>query len=193
MQCEKTTKAFGAIYEDGLSLNVDKSVKTEETPKSIMELCNERFQNQELEVGMVIRTRYNIKVMITEIIEPLDYLAYGKAIAKGVVCEYSKCNRCAPFTIKPTLHAVAVFENEIEQILAKRRASEELLKCGTHVKVKTAEGANYEGVVTQIDFSDKQYRYLVDIGGAQVWCAEKESECNIDQTHCNSCWIDGVL
>lgn len=193
MQCEKTTKAFGAIYEDGLSLNADKSVKTEETPKSIMELCNEPYQNQALEVGMVIRTRYNIKVMITEIIEPLNHQTYGKAIAKGVVCEYSECNRCAPFTIKPTLHAVAVFENEIEQILAKRRSSEELLKCGTHVKVKTADGANYEGVVTQIDFSDKQYRYLVDIGGAQVWCAEKESECNIDQTHCNTCWINEVL
>lgn len=193
MQRDITTKAFGAIYEDGLSLNTDKSIKTEEVPKSIMELCNERFQNQELEIGMVVDTQYNIKVLITEIIEPLDRQAHGEVIVKGVVCEYSECNRCAPFTIESTIHVVVVFENEIEQILAKRRSSEELLKYGDRVKVKTTEGKTYEGVVIQIDFSDKQYRYLVDIGGTQVWCAEKESECNIDKTHCNSCWIDEIL
>ena len=37
MQCRDFTKAFGAVYRDGISLNTDPSVKTKETPISVLE------------------------------------------------------------------------------------------------------------------------------------------------------------
>ena len=81
------------------------------------------------------------------------------------------------------------FEDEIEKIEAVQVPIERLHKCGERVVVENTKGEVYEARIEQIDFNDKQFRYMVELDGVKVWCAESKSECSLDGLRCNDFWV----
>ena len=189
--CKDSIKAFGAIYKDGLSLNTDRKVKTSETPISIMEEHNAYYmKGDHVQVGMVVKSKYGHSVLLQEVLALSTYQhpTYGRFVGKGLVVENNHCSKCVPFTIKHP-RPVAVFEDEIEKIEAVQIPIELLHKCGERVVVENSKGEVFEALIEQIDFNDKQFRYMVELNGVKVWCAESKSECSLDGLRCNDFWV----
>lgn len=189
--CKDSIKAFGAIYKDGLSLNTDRKVKTSETPISIMEEADQVYHKDDhIQVGMVVKSKYGHSVLLQEVLALSTYQhpTYGRFVGKGLVVENNHCSKCVPFTIKHP-RTVAVFEDEIEKIEAVQIPIERLHKCGERVVVENTKGEVFEALIEQIDFNDKQFRYMVELDGVKVWCAESKSECSLDGLRCNDFWV----
>ena len=192
--CKDSIKAFGAIYKDGLSLNTDRKVKTSETPISILEESDIQYQKGDhaphVQVGMVVKSKYGHSVLLQEVLALSTYQhpTYGRFVGKGLVVERNLCSKCVPFTIKHP-RPVAVFEDEIEKIEAVQIPIERLHKCGERVVVENNKGEVFEALIEQIDFNDKQFRYMVELDGVKVWCAESKSECSLDGLRCNDFWV----
>ena len=194
MQCQDQIKAFGAIYKDGLSLNTDRKVKTAETPISILEESDIQYQKGDhaphIQVGMVVKSKYGHSILLQEVLALSTYQhpTYGRFVGKGLVVEHNNCSKCVPFSIKHP-RPVAVFEDEIEKIEAVQVPIERLHKCGERIVVENTKGEIYEARIEAIDFNDKQFRYMVELNGVKVWCAESKSECSLDGLRCNDFWV----
>lgn len=192
--CKDSIKAFGAIYKDGLSLNTDRKVKTSETPISFLEESDIQYQKGDhaphIQVGMVVKSKYGHSVLLQEVLALSTYQhpTYGRFVGRGLVVENNHCSKCVPFNFKHP-RPVAVFEDEIEKIEAVQVPIERLHKGGERVVVENTKGEVFEALIEQIDFNDKQFRYMVELDGVKVWCAESKSECSLDGLRCNDFWV----
>lgn len=197
MQCKDFTKAFGAVYSDGVSLNTDPLVKANETPISVLEECFEDFEGQELEVGMVVKTHLGWEILVLETLdlnhsEHLAFNTYGTYIARGLIIQESECNHCSPYTVRNP-KPVAIFDRDVFKIIGKQVPVEKLHKCGDKVTVESEYGDSFECQIQEIDYSNKQFRYFVDFRGVGVWCAESKSKCSLDGSKCNDFWISDEI
>lgn len=166
MYCLKHTKAFGAMYSDGLSLNKDKRIKTSETPSSILSPVDwiiHNFKN-DIDVGMIVSDTDG-KYLVTKIDRELG--------------------RVEIFDLEKNREGTHPNPQGLSRIHAMQQSTKNLLKCGDKVSVKVGDSEVTEGTVNSVDYGNRDFMYLVNIDGVDIWCGLDRDK--NDYFVCNQC------